>query len=143
VSGTERPTSSEWDADFLLDRDFRFVSTAKMRSVLTRAPAFGRSAWDVFGGEGHLRPSLERAFEAGEPTGFRVYYDSTLLEVLAEPSGRFLRVRYRVLRTVRIRTLDTLLEDMRFVAAELARPFGSPPLAEAPDAGTREPLRTP
>ena len=129
MTEARRPKPEPWDADFVLDRNYRFVTTAKVRPI-TGFPTIGRSAWDILGGEELLRPTMERVWVSGEPWGWRTYYDGVLLELHAERVGRYLRVRYRVLREVRVTTLNTLLEDMQFVAAELNRPYGSPRLTD-------------
>jgi hypothetical protein len=63
--------------------------------------------------------------------GMRIYFDGVVQDLHAEPHGRFLRIRYRVIRQVDVSTLDSLLASMRAAVADLERPFGSEPLARA------------
>lgn len=88
----------------------------------------GSRVWDLFGGETLLRPIAERALRSGEPIGLRIYFDGVLNDLHAEPSGRFLRIRYRIVRQIDVTTLESLLESLRLVRADLDRPFGSPPV---------------
>ena len=129
MTEARKAVPEDWEADFVLDRNYRFVTTAKVRPI-TGFPTIGRSVWDILGGESLLRPPMERVWETGKDWGWRTYYDGVLLELHAELTGRYLRLRYRVLRQVRVSTLNTLLEDMQFVAAELNRPFGAPRLTD-------------
>lgn len=55
----------------------------------------------------------------------RIYFDGVVQDLHAAPHGRFLRVRYRVLREIDVTTLDTLLASIRAAALDLDRPFGS------------------
>lgn len=87
----------------------------------------GSSVWDLFGGEALLRPAAEQVLERGEPMGMRIFFDGIVNDLHAEPHGRFLRIRYKVVREIDVTTLDSLLDSMRRVRADLDRPFGSPP----------------
>lgn len=119
------PNTFDWDGDFLLDREFRFVSVAKTINP-GRIPDIGRVIWDVFGGESVFGTPYAAVFETGEPVGFRAYFDGMVAETYAELNGRFLRVRYRVIATIDISTLSRLLESMRVATTALEQPFGEP-----------------
>lgn len=93
-----------------------------------RQPLVGASVYDLFGGEELLRPAAEFVVERGEPMGMRIFFDGIVNDLHAEPHGRFLRIRYKVIREVDLTNLETLLESMRLVKLDLARPFGSPPV---------------
>lgn len=111
----------------MLDREYRFLQVMQLPPI-TEDPGglVGASVWDVFGGEDLLRPIADRVVEAGRPMGMRIYFDGIVNDLHAEPRGRFLRIRYRVVREVDVTTLESLLESMRLVKLDLARPFGSP-----------------
>ena len=133
------PEQVEWDGDFVLDDQFRFVSVAKTINPGAPAP-LGRSIWDAFGGEDVFRASYETVLATGEPVGFRSYFDSVVIETYAAMSGRYLRIRYRVLATVDVSTLESLLATMQVATAELAKPFGTG-LALAPSGPKRNQRR--
>ncbi|MFM7719504.1 MAG: hypothetical protein ACKO8G_08500 [Actinomycetota bacterium] len=114
----------QWDGDFLLDREFRFVSISK--TIRPSDAPVGRLIWDAYGGESVFGAPYESVFLTGEPVRFRAYFDGIVIETWAELHGRFLRVRYRVLVTVDISTLDRLLETMRLATIALGEPFGTP-----------------
>lgn len=120
------PEAFTWDGDFLLDNEYRFVSVARTINP-GRIPDIGRVIWDVFGGENVFGTPYASVFETGEPVGFRAYFDGMVAETYAELSGRFLRVRYRVIATIDISTLDRLLESMRVATTALEQPFGAEP----------------
>ena len=126
----------EWDGDFVLDDQFRFVSVAKTINPGAPIP-LGRSIWDAYGGEDAFRAPYETVLATGEPVGFRSYFDSVVVETYAEMSGRYLRVRYRVLATVDVSTLESLLMTMRVATEELAKPFGSGSQPAAPVGAAR------
>lgn len=130
-----------WDGDFVVDRGYRFVSAAKVPVAVTTLPVVGRSVWDLLGSgaESRHQAFFERVFTSGVPSGTRLYYDGGVFDVHAEPVGRYLRVRFRLVRDIRVKTLDVLLEDMRLATADLARPFGSPPLTDLPEPGSTVP----
>jgi hypothetical protein len=88
----------------------------------------GGSVYDLFGGEDLLRPAAEYVIERDEPMGMRIYFDGIVNDLHAEPRGRFLRIRYKVIREVDVTSLESLLESMRLVKLDLERPFGSPPV---------------
>lgn len=116
-----------WDGDFVLDREYRLLSVAHLPEITSQEESLtGTSIWDVFGGESHMRPAAELVFETGETGRMRGFWDGVVSDIAAEPHGRFLRVRYRIVRRVDTTTLDKLLDSVRGVAADLARPFGSP-----------------
>lgn len=111
----------------MLDRDFRILSIAYLPEITsTEESLTGTSIWDVFGGEAHMRPAAELVFHTGEAGRIRGFWDGVVSDIVAEPFGRFLRVRYRIVRRVDNTTLEKLLASVRGVAADLARPFGSP-----------------
>lgn len=114
-----------WDGDFVLDRDFRFVSVTKT-IMPGSGPLVGRSIWDAFGGEQVFRAPYEAVFGTGEPARFRSYFDGYVVETLAELAGRYLRIRFRILVVVDVTTLDRLLSSMELVNRALAEPFGTP-----------------
>lgn len=60
--------------------------------------------------------------------GMRIYFDGIVQDLHAAPHGRFVRIRYRVIREIDVTTLDTLLSSMRAASADLDRPFGSEPV---------------
>ena len=91
----------------------------------------GTSVWDLFGGEELLRPAADHVFETQQGAGMRIYFDGIVQDLHAVPHGRFLRVRYRVIREIDVTTLDSLLSSMRAAAADLARPFGSEPVEDS------------
>ena len=131
---TKRPPGTEggdWDGDFMLDRDYRFVSVSK--TIRPGDGVVGRVIWDAYGGESVFGAAYESVFVTGEPVRFRAYFDGIVIETRAEMYGRFLRVRYRVLVTVDLSTLDRLLETMRLATIALEEPFGTP----APQPGLR------
>lgn len=114
-----------WDGDFLLDRDYRFVTVDKT-IVPSSFSMVGRSIWDAYGGEAAFKTQYDTVFATGEPVYFRTYFDGYAVETTAEMYGRFLRARYRILATVDVTTLERLLETMRLVERALSSPFGSP-----------------
>jgi hypothetical protein len=134
------PEQVEWDGDFVLDDQFRFVSVAKTINPGAQVP-LGRSIWDAYGGEDAFRAPYETVLATGEPVGFRSYFDSVVVETYAEMSGRYLRVRYRVLATVDVSTLESLLATMKVATEELAKPFGSG-LAPTPKRNQRRAANT-
>jgi hypothetical protein len=58
----------------------------------------------------------------------RIYFDGIVQDLHAAPHGRFLRIRYKVIREIDVTTLDSLLSSIRAAAADLERPFGSEPV---------------
>lgn len=117
--------SVRWDADFVLDDEFRFVSAALLQPLSVDAPR-GRRVWDLLGGEKLFRSRWEEVFSSGERLEERVFFDGALFEVLVEPWNRFLRVRYRLLGRTEVKTLDGLLSSVKNIRDMLAAPFGSP-----------------
>ncbi|MFM8999599.1 MAG: hypothetical protein ACKOKE_06010 [Actinomycetota bacterium] len=89
----------------------------------------GTSVWDLFGGEEVLRPAAEAVLASRRPAGMRIFFDGVVQDLHAEPHGRFLRIRYRIVRTIDVQTLESLLASTTAMAADLARPFGSEPVA--------------
>lgn len=123
MSGTiER---DDWDGDFTLDEAFRFVSVDRTIRPGVQNPV-GRNIWDAYGGESVFRAEYEAVFATGRPARFRAYFSGIVVETLAELQGRFLRIRYRVVATVDISTLDRLLETMEQVTRALEAPYGTP-----------------
>lgn len=113
----------------MLDRDDRFLQVMKLPPITTDPSALvGGSVWDLFGGEEFLKPVADFVREHGEPMGMRVFFDGIVNDLHAEPRGRFLRIRYKVVREVDVSSLESLLGSMRNVKLDLARPFGSPPV---------------
>lgn len=117
--------SVRWDADFVLDEDFRFISAALLPPLSVDAPT-GRRVWDLLGGEKLFRSRWQSVFDDGESLEERVFFDGALFEVSVEPWSRFLRVRYRLLGRAEVKTLDDLLSSVRNIRDMLAAPFGSP-----------------
>lgn len=124
------PHDVRWDADFVLDREFRFISAALLPPLSLDAPT-GRRVWDLLGGEGLFRPRWEEVISSGESLAERVFFDGALFEVLVEPWNRFLRVRYRLLGRAEVQTLEALLGSVRAITRMLSAPFGSPAIPPA------------
>lgn len=115
----------DWDGDFTLDGEFRFIGIQKTIRPGVQNP-IGRVIWDVYGGESVFREEYETVFATGRPARFRAYFSGIVVETLAELEGRFLRIRYRVVATADVSTLDRLLETMEQVTRALEAPYGSP-----------------
>lgn len=122
---TEAIDRDDWDGDFTLDEEFRFVGVQKTIRPGVQNP-IGRVIWDVYGGESVFRAQYESVLVTGRPARFRAYFSGIVVETLAELEGRFLRIRYRVIVTVDVSTLDRLLETMEKVTLALEAPFGTP-----------------
>ena len=75
-----------------------------------------------------MQPAAERVLETARPAGMRIFFDGIVQDLHAAPHGRFLRIRYRVIREIDVATLDTLLSSIRAAAADLDLPFGSEPV---------------
>jgi hypothetical protein len=121
----------DWDGDFTLDADFRILNIARTIRPGVQNPV-GRVIWDVYGGESVFREEYEAVFATGRPARFRAYFAGIVVETLAELEGRFLRIRYRVVATADVSTLDRLLETMENVTRALEAPYGSPIEPERP-----------
>lgn len=130
----------DWDGDFTLDEEFRFVSVDKTIRPGVQNP-IGRNIWDVYGGESVFRAQYESVFATGRPARFRAYFSGIVVETLAELQGRYLRIRYRVIATVDVSSLDRLLETMEAVTRALEAPYGSPTEDAKPASRSSAPLR--
>lgn len=130
----------DWDGDFTLDPSFRFVAVDKTIRPGVQNP-IGRNIWDAYGGESVFRAEYEDTLATGRPARFRAYFSGIVVETLAERQGRFLRVRYRVVATVDVSTLDRLLETMEQVTRALEAPYGSPIEPERESRRSGAPLR--
>lgn len=115
----------EWDGDFTLDSDFRFVSIDRSIRPGVESPV-GRNIWDVYGGESVFRTQYESVLQTGRPVRFRAYFSGIVVETLGEMHGRFLRVRYRVIASVDVSTLERLLDTMQRATEALEAPYGTP-----------------
>lgn len=115
----------DWDGDFLLDEDFRFVRVDRTIRPGVQNP-IGRVIWDVYGGESVFRTQYESVLLTGAPARFRAYFSGIVVETLAVLEGRFLRIRYRVIATADVSTLERLLETMEEVTRALEAPYGTP-----------------
>ena len=124
----------DWDGDFTLDEEFRFIGVQKTIRPGVQNP-IGRVIWDVYGGESVFREEYESVFVTGRPARFRAYFSGIVVETLAELEGRFLRIRYRVVATADVSTLDRLLETMEQVTRALEAPYGSPIQPARPASG--------
>jgi hypothetical protein len=122
AKGTVR---EDWDGDFTLDGEFRFVSVDKTIRPGVQNP-IGRNIWDAYGGESVFRAQYESVLATGRPAKFRAYHGGLVVETLAEMEGRYLRIRYRVIATVDVSSLDRLLETMEGVTRALEAPYGTP-----------------
>lgn len=72
-----------------------------------------------------MRARADLIFETGQPGLLRYFWDGVVSDIAGEPSGRFLRIRYRIIRRVDVDTLQGLLDSVKGIAADLGRPFGS------------------
>lgn len=132
--------SMEWDGDFLLDRDYRFITVDKT-IVPSASSMIGRSIWDAYGGEQAFKTQYDSVFATGDPVFFRTYFDGYAVETVAEMYGRFMRVRFRILATVDVTTLERLLETMQLVHDALNSPFGTAIVRPSWESGGQADLR--
>lgn len=139
MSGKLDENDQKWDGDFTLDSDFRFVSVDQTIRPGVESPV-GRNIWDVYGGESVFRAQYESVFETGRPVRFRAYFSGIVVETFAEMHGRFLRIRYRVVATVDVSTLERLLDTMQRATEALEAPYGTP--AEAPKRKSSRPRKS-
>ena len=91
-------------------------------------PFVGQVLWQrIPGAEELYRPYFDEARRTGRPLEFTVFYAAELKRLRATPIGEELTVHIRRIRSLDVRTLETLAESLRTIESALAAPtFGRP-----------------